>query len=116
MAPVADVGFDHKKFAIYVWRSVRVGGDTKTKQSRRTLEIPTLAADALRRHHTRQAKRRLKAGKAWQDHNMVFATRVGAPMDAANVRHSFQRITTNAGIGKGWTPRELRPLVRVDHE
>ncbi|GAA1011351.1 site-specific integrase [Acrocarpospora pleiomorpha] len=106
--PVAEAGFDHKKFAIYVWRSVRVGGDTKTKKSRRTLEIPTLAADALRRHHTRQAKRRLKAGKVWQDHNMVFATRVGTPMDAANVRRSFQRITTNAGIGTGWTPRELR--------
>jgi integrase len=29
--PVTDVGFDHKKFAIYVWRSVREHGDTKTE-------------------------------------------------------------------------------------
>jgi hypothetical protein len=28
--PVTEVGFKHRQFAIYVWRSERVGGDTKT--------------------------------------------------------------------------------------
>ena len=28
--PIADAGFDHSKFAVYVWRSVRTDGDTKT--------------------------------------------------------------------------------------
>ncbi len=30
--PVTDVGFDHDRFAIYVWRSVRANGDTKTRE------------------------------------------------------------------------------------
>jgi hypothetical protein len=28
--PITQAGFDHGKLAIYVWRSVRAGGDTKT--------------------------------------------------------------------------------------
>jgi hypothetical protein len=31
--PVTDAGFDHERFAIYVWRSVRADGDTKTEKS-----------------------------------------------------------------------------------
>jgi hypothetical protein len=38
--PIAEVGFRRKKYAVYVWRSVREDGDTKTEKSRRTLEIP----------------------------------------------------------------------------
>jgi integrase len=41
--PVAEVGFDRQKLAVYVWRSVREDGDTKTELSRRTLEIPDAA-------------------------------------------------------------------------
>ncbi|WP_327108305.1 site-specific integrase [Nonomuraea glycinis] len=106
--PVTEAGFKHKRFAIYVWRADRVGGDTKTRKSRRTLELPKLAAEALRHHHTRQAAHKLKAGEAWQDHNLVFCTNVGTPLDAANVRRAFRHITKNAGIGTDWTPRELR--------
>jgi integrase len=105
---VTEAGFKHKRFAIYVWRADRVGGDTKTRTSRRTLELPKLAAEALRHHQTRQAAHKLKTGEAWQDHNLVFCTNVGTPLDAANVRRAFRHITKNAGIGTNWTPRELR--------
>ncbi|MEO3859765.1 hypothetical protein ABGB08_33070 [Acrocarpospora sp. B8E8] len=53
-----------REFAVYVWRSVRLNADTKTRKSRRKLEIPDQAAQELRQHHTRQAARQLKAGKA----------------------------------------------------
>ncbi|MEO3798286.1 site-specific integrase [Nonomuraea sp. B10E15] len=106
--PVTEAGFKHKRFAIYVWRADRVGGDTKTRKSRRTLELPRLAAEALRQHHARQAAQKLKVGGLWQDHNLVFCTSVGTPLDAANVRRAFRQITKNAGIGTDWTPRELR--------
>ncbi|MEU7894916.1 site-specific integrase [Nonomuraea sp. NPDC049152] len=106
--PVTEVGFQHKKFAIYVWRADRDGGDTKTRKSRRTLELPKLAVQALRLHHVRQAAQKLQVGEAWQDRNLVFCSNVGTPLDAANVRRSFRRITKSAGIGTTWTPRELR--------
>jgi integrase len=106
--PVTEAGFDHKRFAIYVWRSVRANGDTKTEKSRRTLELPTQAAEALRTHHARQAKERLKAGKDWHDHGLVFASQAGTPLDASHVRRAFKSITRRAGLGENWTPRELR--------
>ena len=106
--PVTEAGFRRKKYAVYVWRSVREDGDTKTEKSRRTLEIPDDVAKSLKEHHAEQAKQKLKAGKAWQDNDMVFCTSVGTPLDAANVRRSFRRITKAAGLGENWTPRELR--------
>jgi integrase len=101
-------GFDHEKLAVYVWRSVRAGGDTKTKKSRRTLEVSDEVATALRQHHRKQAAKWLRAGEPWQDHGLVFCTRNGNPLAAGNVRRAFRSITNAAGIGEDWTPRELR--------
>jgi integrase len=106
--PVSEAGFDHGKFAVYVWRSVRTDGDTKTEKSRRTLEIPDEAAEALGEHHKRQAAQRLRAGSAWQDNDLVFCTRNGTALAAGNVRRGFKAITKAAGLGEDWTPRELR--------
>jgi integrase len=105
---VTNAGFAHEKFAVYVWRSVRAHGDTKTKRSRRTLEIPEEAVKALREHHVRQARQRIRAGESWQDNDLVFCTRTGRGLSAGNVRRSFRAITRKAGIGDDWTPRELR--------
>jgi integrase len=106
--PVAEAGFDHERFAIYVWRSVRASGDTKTRRSRRTLELPGQAAEALREHRTSQLQERLAAGPLWTDRDLVFTNQTGAPLDAANVRRGLRRITRRAKLGEGWTPRELR--------
>ncbi len=88
--------------------AVRANGDTKTEKSRRTLELPSQAAEALREHRTRQAKERLAAGPLWQENNYVFASQVGTRLDASHVRRAFKGITKKAGIGENWTPRELR--------
>jgi integrase len=106
--PVTEVGFDHKKFAIYVWRSVRANGDTKTSKSRRTLQLPDQAAKALKEHRTRQIQERLAAGPLWHEHDLVFTSQTGQPLDDANVRRAFRSITKRAGLGTNWTPRELR--------
>ena len=106
--PVAEAGFDHERFVIYVWRSVRAGGDTKTEKSRRTLELPGQAADALSEQRARQAKERLAAGPLWDEHGLVFASQAGTPLDASHVRRASKGITRKAGIGENWTPRELR--------
>jgi site-specific recombinase XerC len=101
---VTGAGFDHERFAICVWRSVRVNGDTKTEKSRRTLELPDEAAAALKEHRARQAARRLEAGALWQDHGLVFCSQTGTPLDAHNVRRAFRGITKAAGMGKTWSP------------
>jgi len=106
--PVTEAGFDHERFAIYVWRSVREDGDTKTEKSRRTLKLPQVAAAALRALHKLQAALRLAAGAAWKALGLVFCTSVGTALSAANVRRAFRAITKAAGLGEEWTPRELR--------
>jgi integrase len=91
-----------------VWRSVRAHGETKTERSRRTLGLPTAAVQTLRAWAGSQAGERLAAGEAWQDTGLVFTNHLGAALDAGNVRKMFKRVCTEAGIGDGWTPRELR--------
>jgi integrase len=85
--------------SVAVWRSVRARGDTKTRTSRRTLALPQLAVTALRALHDDAAP---------QPGDLVFCTASARPLDAAHVRRSFRAVCTAAGIGSGWTPRELR--------
>jgi len=106
--PVSEAGFDHEQLAVFVWRADRAGGDTKTPQSRRTLALARRCMDALREHRVRQTRDRLAAGPLWQDHNLVFASTVGTPLDDHNVRRQFRVITEAAGLGTTWVPRELR--------
>ena len=67
-----------------------------------------MAANALWAHREQQAGDRAAAGMTWNDHDLVFATRTGAGLDAANVRREFKAVCRAAGIGGNWTPRELR--------
>jgi integrase len=91
-----------------VWRSVRADGDTKTEKSRRTLGLPEMAVEALRSHKRRQEEEQLASVGQWSEHGLVFATRAGGALDAANVRREFKAACRAAKIGEHWTPRELR--------
>ncbi len=106
--PVTEAGFDHDQLAVFVWRSDRAGGDTKTPKSRRTLALAHRCSTALRDQKVRQAEDRLAAGRLWQDQNLVFASIIGTPLDDHNVRRQFRKITESAGLGSTWVPRELR--------
>jgi integrase len=105
----SHVDLDATPPVIMVWRSVRAGGDTKTRKSRRTLELPQRCADALRLHRNRQDQLRKRAGDRWDDSDLVFASRVGTALWAGNVRRSFRSVLAAAGLDPAdWTPRELR--------
>ena len=59
-------------------------------------------------------KMRREAGDSRNDLGLVFYTRQGSALDAANVRRSFRLVTGAAGLNpKEWTPRELRHRFRV---
>jgi integrase len=95
---------------IAVWRSVRAQGETKTPKSRRTIALPQLCVDALRKERGLQARDRRSAGPYWRDSGLVFTSVIGTALDAANVRRSFRRaLALVPGIDASeWTPRELR--------
>ena len=63
---------------------------------------------ALQEHLDRQAEEQLLAGALWQDHDLVFASAVGTPLDRHNVRREFRKVTQTAGLGTEWVPREMR--------
>jgi integrase len=111
--PVTTAGLDaagsgDDRYAVYVWRSDRYGEDTKTDKSRRTLALPHRCVEALRQHMQQQERDRLRAGELWQDHGLVFTSRIGTPLTANNVIRAFRIITKKAGLGEDWVPREMR--------
>ena len=71
---------------------------------------PCLAGD-----RKRQAEDRLAAGALWQDHDLVFASIIGTPLDAANVRREFRKITEAAHrLPPAAAPDRLPPPPALD--
>jgi integrase len=95
---------------IAVWRSVRAGGDTKTRKSQRTLALPKRAVDALIQQREQQEHDRRSAAARWREAGLVFASKVGTELDAADVRRAFRNAINGAPDlnPDDWTPRELR--------
>ena len=90
--------------SLRVWRSVRAGGDTKTRLSRRTIGLPATCVEALAKHRAE-----MEAAGLYSDRGLVFCTGKGTALDSANVRRSFRALCREAGLdAEAWTPRELR--------
>jgi integrase len=83
---------------VTIIRSARSRGRTKTEGSRRTLEIPEAAAEALRMWQEKQGN----------TDGHVFTTASGGQVDHHNMGEQFRRLCIRAGIGDQWVPRELR--------
>lgn len=81
----------------------RVGGRLrlarpKTRKSRRTLKMPPIVVEALRRR--RDIQRREREAPSWQAniHDFVFTTGVGTPVEPRNMRRAFLALTRRAGL------------------
>lgn len=95
---------------VAVWRSTRAGGDTKTRKSRRTLALSKRCVTALELQRSLQECDRAAAGVRWREHGLVFASKVGTPLDPSHVRREFRgAIRGIPGLDPAdWSPRELR--------
>jgi hypothetical protein len=82
--------------SVRVWRSVRAGGDTKTRLSRRTLALPSYAVESLSKHQARLAELGL-----YDERGLVFCSAKGTALDAASVRRMFRSICAAAGLEAG---------------
>lgn len=93
-----------------VWRSVRRGGETKTRKSRRSLAMPRQVVAVLETHRGRQKAECKAAGVAWDPDGLVFPTDAGEERTALNVRRNLRLLLKEAGFDKpeAWTSRELR--------
>lgn len=83
--------------------SVYRGAVKRSTSGRRTLALPDPAAAALRAHRKAQAAERLKAGPGcWSETGLVFTSEVGTMLDPSNVRRTFRRVATRAGLDPGF--------------
>lgn len=76
--------------------AVVVADRTRTGEAR-IVALSGLALDALNRQRKRVAEKRLKAGKVWQDHDLVFPSSVGTPQDSRNLRKEFRTYAEASG-------------------
>lgn len=73
--------------------------EPKTDRSRRTVTMPATLVAAMQRHRSRQSEERLKAGPAYADLDLVFATKDGNPLDyRVVVRRHFKPLLAAAKL------------------
>jgi integrase len=73
--------------------------DVKSRESRRTLTLPSFMVRTLERHRTTQKERQLAAGADWQRSDFVFTTGTGRAMDGSLVTRDLKRILARTWIG-----------------
>jgi integrase len=71
----------------------------KTAKGRRNVKLTAKAVEAIKDHHERQQKEQEELVGLWQDHTIVFPTRVGTPVSRHNlVARSFKPLLKRAGL------------------
>jgi len=88
--------------------------EPKTAKSRRAIPLPGGMVRALKDHRRLQAEQRLRRDPKHEDHDLVFATATGAPLDLHNLtnRH-FKPILHAAGLPKVIRIYDLWPQART---
>jgi integrase len=80
----------------------RVGGGIVFRQRKGkiklTLQCPPALLQLLREHRKRQAAERLRAGDSWTDHDLVFATRHGSPIERTEDWRAWKAILRQAHV------------------
>jgi integrase len=73
--------------------------EPKTPRARRTVVLPTIALEALKELRQRQAAERDAAAEKWTEHDLVFTTNVGEPLDyRAVARRHFKKVLEAAKL------------------
>ncbi|GCE23280.1 tyrosine-type recombinase/integrase [Dictyobacter kobayashii] len=72
--------------------------DPKTATSKRTIILPTFIQEALKAHRAQQLQERLKAGKGWEQHNLVFCSTLGKHVKPSSLRAQFKEALQKANL------------------
>lgn len=89
---------DFAKYTLRVEQTVQrvqgklVLGSPKTRGSKRTLPMPTKVEHVLNEYAARQAKERAIREEDWKDHDLVFPSTCGTPLDPRNLLRQFKNV------------------------
>jgi integrase len=98
-----DIDCEQRRLSIrhtvnrFEWRGY-IKTEPKTQSSRRSIILPSFVIEALKQHRVRQVEARLKAGTAWEEHDLVFCNTYGRYMDPASLRRLFKGLLKQAGL------------------
>lgn len=70
----------------------------KSKNSIRTVPIPSNLISLLKKYKSQQLQEKLKAGSSYIDSDFIFTTELGTNIDARNLTRSYERILKSANI------------------
>ena len=70
----------------------------KTKAGRRTIQLGEQTLNTLRDHLIKQQLEKELAGERWKDHNLIFPSTIGTPMDATNLWRDFKKQIAKADL------------------
>ncbi len=73
-------------------------GPVKTDSSARVVAMSASCVRVLRGHKERQDTERDAAGRTWTDHDLVFASARGTPLEPRNVTRQFDALCRRAGL------------------
>ncbi|WP_327033705.1 site-specific integrase [Micromonospora ureilytica] len=72
--------------------------DAKTEDSEAVLPLPEVTWLTLLEHQERQQAERAALAEVWEDHDLVFPSERGTPMEPTNLSRSFARLRETAGL------------------
>jgi len=75
-----------------------IEAEPKTEKSRRSIMLASFTVEALRRHRIKQLGTKLQIGAAWQEHDLVFCTSLGTPLNPNRALELFKRLLKKAGL------------------
>ncbi|GCE06155.1 tyrosine-type recombinase/integrase [Dictyobacter aurantiacus] len=75
-----------------------VEGKAKTKAGMRTIKIPLFIIELLKKHRLRQAEKKLAAGSAWVERNLVFCRKDGDFVRRSTLRNQITKLLQDAEL------------------
>ncbi|MET8306067.1 site-specific integrase [Micromonospora sp. NPDC005173] len=72
--------------------------DAKTEDSEAVLPLPEITWLTLLEHQERQQAERAALAEVWEDHDLVFPSGRGTPIEPTNLSRSFARLRETAGL------------------
>jgi integrase len=77
---------------------ILIKGKTKKTCSNRTIVLPAITVNALRRHQALQNQERTWAGARWKETGYVFTTMIGTPIERRNLLRDWYRLMAGSGL------------------
>jgi integrase len=70
----------------------------KTRYGKRTIALGVRTVAILRAHAERQQVERINAAEKWQEHDLIFTTSLGGPINPSNLLKEFKKLLQEAGL------------------